>query len=104
MRPRVASSLIAFALILSSVPGALGQQARPNGVSIAQLREDIEKLESVERDPSAPPEVKELNHGFLQERRRQLYGQVQNRGAALRKYLDDLKTSPTSEEVQAVER
>jgi hypothetical protein len=104
MGSRATSSLLIFALILSSSVSALGQQAHPTDAGAGRLREEIEKLEAVERDPATPPEVRELNRRFLQERRRQLYGQARDRAAALSKYLSDLKGTLTAEEVQAVER
>src|SRR5947209_3536117 len=104
MKSRSISSLIICALVLSSVASALGQQARPDNAGISQLQEEVEKLEAVERDPSTSPEVRELNGGFLRERRQQLYAQLRGRTAALRRYLNDLKGTLTQEEVQVVER
>lgn len=84
---RLSRILIAAIILngLAPVPASLGQQVE---ATIGDpLREQIAKLEAVERDPSTSPEVRELNRGFLLSRRAQLRGELKKRVGALEAYL-----------------
>lgn len=67
-------------LLLSGV--VLGQQ----GVSISQLKEQIARLEKLERDASLSAEVLNLNRTFLAKKRMELADALRARITALRKY------------------
>lgn len=72
--------------VLAPLPAVMGQQ------SVAQapgepLKEQIARLESIERDPQTSPEVRELNRSFLLARRAQLRAELKKRVGALVSYL-----------------
>lgn|GEM_PF-1172841 len=77
--------------------------AQQPATSIATLREQICKLEVIDRDPDTPPEVKSLNSGFLAERRAQLRELLAQRIAALHKYHAAVQSALSPSELQAVE-
>jgi hypothetical protein len=66
---------------LAPLPAVLAQQ------SDAPLREQIARLESIEKDPATSPEVRKLNRGFLLARRAQLKDELKRRIGALVGYL-----------------
>lgn len=72
--------------------------------SVETLREQVRKLEQIDRDPNTPPEVRKLNQSFLTERRSQLQTLSQKRIDSLRSYLASVKATLTVEETQQVER
>lgn len=65
---RALAIICALSFLLPLTALADGRQ----GKSIAQQREDLRKLEAISNDPATPPEVRELNRGFLSERRTRL--------------------------------
>jgi hypothetical protein len=70
---------------LAPLPAALAQQS---GSPVGEpLREQIARLESIERDPATSPEVRELNRNFLLARRAQLRDELKKRVGALVGYL-----------------
>jgi hypothetical protein len=69
-------------LVFSLSYSVYAQQA----VSIGQLREQIHKLTTINTDPATPLEVKNINRGFLEERRRQLSTLLRKRLDALQAY------------------
>ena len=74
--------------VLAPLPAALAQQPaalaqRPRNVPGEPLREQIARLESIERDPETSPEVRELNRSFLLARRAQLRAELKKRVSAL---------------------
>lgn len=85
MKIRYLICVSVFAVLLSQV--AHSQQP----LSTDQLREQIGKLTAINSDPATPPEVKNINRGFLEDRRQQLL-------ALLRRKLDALHTYRTSVE------
>jgi hypothetical protein len=101
MKRKLVVTLILLTLTFGTVLSGAAQQSSEPGVQA--LKEVIQKLEAVEKDSSTPPEVKGLNSGFLQARRRQLQMLLQDRVSALRQYLANLRTSLTADEVRAVE-
>jgi hypothetical protein len=102
MKSKITSALLVLAIIMPGIT-ATGQQPQQNDLSIAQLEAAIEKLEAVERDPTTPPEVRNLNSGFLQENRQRLRAMVENRVGALGQYLVNFRAVLTPSQVQAVE-
>ncbi|MCA1633614.1 MAG: hypothetical protein LC802_07830 [Acidobacteria bacterium] len=71
--------------------------------SVAQLLEDLRKLEAVASDPATQPEVRELNRGFLSEMRARLRQVALVRIEALRKYRASVGDSLSPEEGRAIE-
>jgi hypothetical protein len=69
---------------------------------VVQLKEQIKVLEAADRDPSMPPEVRELNRTFLRQRRIQLKTLLQKRLDALREYLATVGPSLNTDEKQLV--
>lgn len=85
---------------LAPLPAALAQQS---GAPAANpLREQIARLESIERDPSTSPEVRELNRGFLRARREQLRTELKKRIGSLVGYLSSSGPLLGEDEVKAV--
>lgn len=103
MRARIVSALGVFALVCSCAVGVAARQSAPSNTAIAQLKQEIERLEAIDRDPSVAPEVKELNRGFLLERRRRLQALLQVRVKALRDYAATVRSTLTAEEMQVIE-
>ncbi len=87
----------ALFLVLALLSPVLAQEPTD---SIRQLKEQIERMEAIDRDPTVPVDVKRLNEEFLKTRRSQLRNMVATNIAALRKYQSDLGSSlsPTEKE------
>lgn len=79
---------------------AAGQERKESQLS--QLREQIARLDSVERDATAPAEVKDFNRTFLAERRAQLRSLLRQRISALQTYLARADAALRPDEVAAV--
>jgi hypothetical protein len=77
--------------------------AQQPAASVSNLREQIQQLESIDRDPATSDDVKTLNRRFLNERRSLLRTVLQQRIETLRKYQTTVKTSLTAEENKIVE-
>ena len=101
MKRKLVVTIILLTLTFGTVLNGAAQQSSEPGVQA--LKEAIQKLDAVEKDPSTPPEIRGLNSGFLQARRKQLQTLLQNRVTALRQYLANLRPSLTPDEVRAVE-
>lgn len=86
--------------LLAPLPVLAQQTAEAN---IAQLREQIAKLEKIDLDPETSPDVRTLNREFLRERQTQLGALVRRRVAALRQYLVTMGDALSPGERQAVE-
>jgi hypothetical protein len=87
------------------------QQVASAGKSISEIKEEYERLLAVDRDPSTPSEVRELNHQFLEKRRTQLREAIAGRLGALRKYQTSMNGMLSAEEglvvgnsIQALEK
>ena len=77
---------------------------RSQGIaSISQIKEQIQRLEATDRDPSIPSKLRDVNHIHLQNLRAQLDNLLKNRIAALREYQATLQLSPDSKEKRVVE-
>src|SRR5260370_31089078 len=72
-------------------------------LSIAQLKEQIQKLEGIDRDPTTPFEVKSINRDFLNARRAKLRTILARRIEALRKYRAGLGSALTTDESKVIE-
>ena len=86
--------LIVVSLILP--PFSLAAQT-PQEPTVAQLKDEIQKLQTIERDESISADVKELNRTFLQKRRVQLQTLLQKKIDGLQKYLTTLEASLTTD-------
>jgi hypothetical protein len=87
------------------------QQVASVGKSISEMKEEYERFLAVDRDPSTPAEVKEINHQLLETRRTQLRAAIESRLGALKKYQSSLSGTLSAEEslvivnsIQALER
>jgi hypothetical protein len=83
---RVCASFLILTLLLGGP--VMAQQP-----TVKQLKEQIERMEAIDRDPSVPVDVKQLNQEFLKTRRSQLRNLLPKSIAALRKYESDLGAS-----------
>jgi len=81
----------------------LSTQAQQQGSSLAELQEQIKRMEAIDNDPSIPTDVKNLNLGFLKARRTQLHDLLVKNLEALRNYQSNVGTSLSAEETKLVE-
>jgi hypothetical protein len=88
-------------LILLVAFAAVGQEK--NDLSVAQLKEQILKMESIDLDSNTPSELKSINREFLNKRREQLRSLLTRTIAALRKYQSSIGPSLTADEHKALE-
>ncbi|MDQ3745778.1 MAG: hypothetical protein M3444_15485 [Acidobacteriota bacterium] len=89
-RAAARAALIICLLVAGQNTRAVAQQSvapQPQDSQAAQLREQIDALESVERDASTPPEVRLANRRFIGERRALLRALLQKQAEGWRKYL-----------------
>ena len=70
--------------------------------SIEQLRQQIQALIAVENDPATGPDVRKINHGFVEKRRRELLTLLKARLRALLDYQKTVNGVLTAEESRAV--
>jgi hypothetical protein len=97
------SLTIGFLGLVSVGVGPARAQTLASVTPLSKLREQYERLLAVEHDPSTSPEVREVNHTILEERRAQLAEALHKRIDALRVYRTSLVTTLTAEEKTAVE-
>ena len=90
---------IGVMLLVTLSASAQGQ----DDLSIAQLREQIQKMESIDRDPATPFEVKSINRDFLKTRRVQLRTLLATRIEALHQYQSGLGSALTTDENKVIE-
>ncbi|HEU0143910.1 MAG TPA: hypothetical protein VFQ47_03915, partial [Nitrososphaera sp.] len=100
MMNKVVAALIIPAILLSSI--AINGQQASKDTTIFKLKEDIQRLELIDRDLDTPAEVKQINSKFLRERRIQLQTLLQKRINSLQTYLTTIGSTLTSEESQVV--
>ena len=81
----VTLALLLPGLVALSAAPARGQEVASAG-NLDALRRQYEQMLAVERNAATPPEVREINRPFLEERRAQLAAAIRNRIAALNKY------------------
>ena len=94
------SLLLVLLITLWPMSLTLAQQ-RPD--SISQLKEQIARLETIDKDKDTTGEVRSLNRGFLNERRAQLVVILKKRIEALRKYKSTVQASLSATENQTLE-
>src|SRR5215218_2093968 len=90
---RAASMLLA--LILTNLPFMATAYAQQRGDAVGQLREQIAALEKVDVDAETPPEIRNPNRDFLNERRAQLIGMLKYKAENLRNYLSKVGSNLT---------
>jgi hypothetical protein len=91
--------LLTGILIFLPVGPVLAQQSD----SIAELQQQIKRMEAVNADPATPADVKSLNDEFLKARRTQLHDLLVKNIEALRKYQASVGSSLTAEEISLLE-
>jgi hypothetical protein len=104
---RILSLTLTFIVVCAGlVPLCIGT-ARAQEVAsvgtIVKLREQYERLLAIEHDPATSPEVREMNHPFLEERRTQLATALRTRIGTLRKYQGSAVMALTDDEKRAIE-
>jgi hypothetical protein len=107
----LAITVSSLALISLPARSVRAQEVASAGKSIGEIKEEYERLLRVERDPSTPEEVKELNRKFLEERRTQLRAALEKRLGALRNYQSSMNGTLSADEglvvsnsIQALEK
>lgn len=100
MMSRLSALFLIFALVFLPICSTRAQQ---QGASIAELREQIKRMEAVNNDPATPIDVKNLNLEFLKTRRSQLHDLLVKNISALRKYQLNVGSSLSAEETKLLE-
>lgn len=101
MRSKLIVLLLAYAITLLPMQFAAAQQ--PKADAVEQLKEQIKRLEAVDRDASISEEVRLLNHKFLDSRRQQLRDLVDKRIADLRAYQTKMESTISADEKALIE-
>ena len=83
--------------------GAVLCSAQQQTASVPKLKEQIAKLEEIDRDSATPDDVRSLNRRFLNERREQLYGLLKQRLDTLQKYQATVKAMLSLAENKTIE-
>lgn len=87
---RLLSLTLSFAVCFPGLIALCAAPARAQQVAsvgnLDALRQQYEQMLAVERNAATPPEVRDLNRTFLEERRAQLAAAIRNRIGALNKY------------------
>jgi hypothetical protein len=104
---RALSLMLLLALCLSGLLPPCAVHVRAQEVAsvgnLGQLREQYNQLLAIERDPATTPEVREVNHTFLEERRAQLVSALRERIGKLRTYQTGVAATLSAAESRAVE-
>ncbi len=95
---------ILMIVVVFFICGANVKAQQSPSISIESLKEQIRKLEQIDRDPNTPPEVRTLNQSFLAERRSQLRDLSQKRIDSLRAYLSSVRASLSASEIERVQQ
>jgi len=101
MHSKLIVLLLQCALAILPMQFAFAQQ--PQTDSIDQLKEQIRRMETVDRDPSTPDEVRNLNRQFLNARRQQLRDLVAKRINELRAYQMKMDSVLSGDEKRLIE-
>jgi hypothetical protein len=98
---------LSFAVCLPGLVALRAATARAQQVASAgnldTLRRQYEQMLAVERSAATPPEVRELNRTFLEERRAQLAAAIRNRIGALDKYRAAVAGTLSDAEQRAID-
>jgi hypothetical protein len=92
-------SLLGLVVFLATLTHAQ-QQSPP---TISGLKQQIELMEKVDRDPNTTPDVRRQNSEFLTKRRAELQLLLQNTIAYLKRYKSILSPHLTTQEMEKVE-
>jgi hypothetical protein len=103
MRMKWAFTLVFAFVLLQGAAAARAQEVSQSPGGIDELKEQIAKLARVEGDASVPAEVRNLNRGFLEERRARLRALLQNKLEALRSYRAAVGSALTPDETRQVD-
>jgi hypothetical protein len=90
------AALLMIAILVVPATHLFGQTSAEH--SVAQLKEEIRKLQAIDRDESTSAEVRVLNQIFIKQRRVELRALLTKNIASLRKYLTTVETSLRPEE------
>jgi hypothetical protein len=96
---RIRRAITSYCLVILLGVQCIAQQPAP---TITQLKEQIARMELIDRDANTSEEVRHINQGFLRERRVQLQSLIMAKLEALRKYQGDLDKSLSSQEQQVI--
>ena len=99
MKRRLLSFIVMSAILLQSAFSICGQQTD----QITKIRQEIQALEAIDKDPGTLAEVKNMNREFLQARRLLLQDLLTKAVSGLRDYQSRVKSTLTNDENQTVE-
>lgn len=102
MKAKTLCIVTVVALLLIVEVGVRGQ-APPKDLSIGELKQQIEKLQSVEANESLPADVKAINRRFLAQRRLQLRALLQKNIDGLRNYRATAGSILTADEIKVLD-
>jgi hypothetical protein len=107
MRNKMSARLI-MALLITVNGTAFGREwsvpfPRQAPTEIEQLKQDIERLEAADKDPTLSASVKQMNSRYLQQKRSEFETKLNNEISSFRKYLEMAGASLTQEQKQEVE-
>jgi hypothetical protein len=104
---RLLSLTLSLAVCLPGLFALCAAPARAQEVAsvgnIEALRQQYEQLLAVERNAATPPEVREMNRTFLEERRAQLAAAIRTRLGALNKYRAAVAATLSDAEKRVIE-
>jgi len=92
--------LIVASLIVPS--SSLLAQGTPE-LSVSQLKDELRKLNAIDRDANTPPNVRQVNRIFLKKRQGELQALLQKNVESLKRYLSAVQSDLRSEERLIVE-
>lgn len=102
MRLRLSIPFVMVAFVLVFCLPIFSQQAPPE--TIEELTAAVQKLEAIDKNPATPVEIRELNRGFLAERRAKLLTLLVAREESRRQYLSMAMSALTPDQIVKVER
>ena len=88
--------------ILALVVTVSAQQAQPE--SIEDLKTAIQKLETIDKNPATPANIKEINCGFLTEKRVKVVRLLGKKKQSTREYLSTAMSTLSTDQITRVEQ
>src|SRR6266567_3614474 len=70
--------------------------------SVDELRQQIQRLITINNDPNTDPDVRNINRGFLEQRRKQLVASLQKKLTTLQNYQAKVRDVLTNDEKQVL--
>src|SRR5690349_15068786 len=95
--------LILASILLAAVSGQYLASAQEAENSIGRLREQVAKLEAMDRDGGLPENVRGINRDMLAERRTRLRTMIEQRIGALVKYRSEVASMLSLPEARVLE-